>query len=121
MAEQSQPSERTARIVAFRPRVPEHTRTNLYSTSQGQRSPIASLRQYEGANESDDFRHRTIVNLLAFTVIVMLTAAGVWLADSLAALRKTQDCVLSGRRNCAMIDFERPPAPAARDQYVKAR
>jgi hypothetical protein len=60
-----------------------------------------------------------LVNVAAFAFICVLTAAGVWLADNLAALRKTQDCLLSGRRNCAMIDFNRPAAPAARDQYVR--
>jgi hypothetical protein len=124
MAEQSQPSEITARILAFRPRISGRARGNLYSSgskSREQHPPVASMTQYERANEGDDFRHRMTVNGLAFVLIVMLTAAGVWLADSLAALRKTQDCALAGRPNCAMIDFNRPPAPAARDQFVKAR
>jgi hypothetical protein len=60
-----------------------------------------------------------LVNVAAFAFICVLTAAGVWLVDSLAELRKTQDCLLSGRRNCAVIDFNRPATPAARDQYVR--
>jgi hypothetical protein len=108
------------RVVPFRPRG-ARGRGSLYSAgSKNSRPPVASLKRYERGNETDDFRHRMIVNVLAFAFIVMLTAAGVWLADSLAALRKTQDCLLSGRRNCAMIDFNRSPAPAARDQYVRA-
>ena len=120
MAEQLQPSERTARVLPFRPRLPSRARGNL-SFNTPKDPQLASLNEYEGDSANDDFRHRTIVNLLAFVVIVILTTAGVWLADSLAALRKTQDCVLSGRRNCATVDLERPRVPAARDQYVKAR
>ena len=32
-----------------------------------------------------------------------LTAVGIWLAMSIADMRKTQDCVLMGRRDCARI------------------
>jgi hypothetical protein len=39
---------------------------------------------------------------LAFTIVLAL--AGVWLAIQIADLRKNQDCVLSGRRDCAPID-----------------
>jgi hypothetical protein len=34
----------------------------------------------------------------------VLALAGVWLAIQIADLRKNQDCVLSGRRDCAPID-----------------
>jgi hypothetical protein len=44
-----------------------------------------------------------ITNAIAFIFIVMLTAAGVWLAETLSAIRKNQDCLLQGRRNCAPI------------------
>jgi len=36
--------------------------------------------------------------------VVVLAVVGVWLVIQLADLRKNQDCVLSGRRNCAPID-----------------
>ena len=48
-----------------------------------------------------------INNGLAFLVIVVLGGIGIWLASSIAEMRKTQDCVLSGRRNCAQVDV--PP------------
>jgi hypothetical protein len=48
-----------------------------------------------------------VLNALAATVLVVLVLTGVWLANSLAALRRDQDCVLSGRSNCAPI--ETPP------------
>ena len=52
----------------------------------------------------DDYRHRMITNAAAFGFVVLLMAAGLWLADTMASMRKSQDCVLSGRRNCAPIE-----------------
>jgi hypothetical protein len=40
---------------------------------------------------------------LLFTVA--LAAAGVWLAIQIAEMRRNQDCVLSGRRNCTPVDI----------------
>ena len=48
-----------------------------------------------------------IVNVLALVICVLLAGSGVWLANQIAEMRKTQDCVLSGRLNCAKIDV--PP------------
>ena len=53
--------------------------------------------------EPDDFRQRMLANIAAFAFTVALTAIGIWLAMSIADLRKTQDCVLMGRRDCAKI------------------
>ncbi|MEY2503397.1 MAG: hypothetical protein QOI07_3734 [Verrucomicrobiota bacterium] len=62
------------------------------------------LSRYERAREEpDDFRHRMLANIAAFAFTVALTAIGIWLAMSIADLRKTQDCVLMGRRDCARI------------------
>jgi hypothetical protein len=70
-------------------------------------SPVASLAKYEGGAEQDDnYRHRMMVNLAALVFTVALAVAGVWLAIQIADMRKNQDCVLSGRRNCAPIDVK---------------
>jgi hypothetical protein len=62
------------------------------------------LARYERAREEpDDFRHRMLANLAAFAFTVALTAIGIWLAMSIADMRRTQDCVLMGRRDCARI------------------
>ena len=53
--------------------------------------------------EVDDFRHRMLANIAAFAFTVALTAVGIWLAMSIADLRRTQDCVLMGRRDCVRI------------------
>jgi hypothetical protein len=69
--------------------------------------PVEGVEKY-AQSEPDDYRQRMINNGLAFAFIVLLAAAGVWLADSIADMRRNQDCVLSGRRNCAPV-----PAPPA--------
>ena len=62
------------------------------------------LSRYERSrDEPDDFRHRMLANVAALSFTVALTAIGIWLAISIADLRKTQDCVLMGRRDCARI------------------
>lgn len=89
------------RVVKFRPR----TSAQLPGRSQQEvRHQARDLSGYEGdTEEPDDFRHRMLANLAAFAFTVALTAIGIWLALSIAELRKTQDCVLMGRRDCAQI------------------
>ena len=48
-------------------------------------------------------RDRTVTNLIVLVVVVVLVAAGVWLANTMLDVRKIQDCFASGRRNCAPI------------------
>lgn len=45
-----------------------------------------------------------MVNAAAFLFVAALVFAGVWLADTITTLRKTQDCVLSGKRGCAPVE-----------------
>ena len=54
-------------------------------------------------DEPDDFRTRMIANAAALALTAILIGIGIWLAISIADLRKTQDCVLVGRRDCAPI------------------
>jgi hypothetical protein len=62
------------------------------------------LSRYERPrDEPDDFRHRMLANVAALAFTIALTAIGIWLAMSIADLRRTQDCVLMGRRDCARI------------------
>jgi hypothetical protein len=67
-------------------------------------SPVDDFRKYEGEEIEDNYRHRMLVNLAALLATIILALAGAWLAVQMADLRKKQDCVLSGRRNCAPID-----------------
>lgn len=65
--------------------------------------PLDLSRYEHPRQEPDDFRHRMLANIAAFAFTVALTAVGIWLAMSISDLRRTQDCVLSGGRDCARI------------------
>lgn len=67
-------------------------------------SPVEDLAKYERDGEADDYRHRMTVNLATFVFVLALIGAGLWLADTMARLRRNQDCVLAGHRNCAPIE-----------------
>jgi hypothetical protein len=66
--------------------------------------PVDDLSKYERGTGSDDYRHRMLVNLVAFAFVIALIGAGLWLADTMAQMRRNQDCVLSGRRGCTPIE-----------------
>jgi hypothetical protein len=83
------------RVLRFR-----HRRTDA-------RAPVDDLAKYARGGESDDYRHRMIVNAAAFLFVVALIGAGLWLADRMAELRRNQDCALSGRTNCMPIEVNR--------------
>ena len=99
-------------VLKFRPRTSDHPPARReesdprHQQQDAQKtSPAASdLSRYERPrDEGDDFRHRMLANVAALAFTVALTAIGIWLAMSIADLRKTQDCVLMGRRDCARI------------------
>lgn len=46
-----------------------------------------------------------MVNAGAFLFIVLLIGAALWLVDTMAEMRKNQDCVLAGHRGCTPIDL----------------
>jgi hypothetical protein len=66
-------------------------------------SPVEDLGKYERADEPDDFRHRMKMNGLALAATIVLILVGIWIADTMAQLRKNQDCILSGRHDCTRI------------------
>jgi hypothetical protein len=87
------------RIVSIRTRrryQPADT-TKMSASSDG-------LDHYARSGEPDDFRHRMTVNAIAFLFVAALVVAGLWLADTLATMRKNQDCVLSGKRGCTPVE-----------------
>ena len=77
---------------------------NASRVPQGE--PVEGVEKYAVA-EPDNYRQRMINNGLAFAFVLLLVAVGVWLADTIAEMRRNQDCVLSGRRNCAQVNV--PP------------
>jgi hypothetical protein len=69
--------------------------------------PLEDLAKYERSAEADDYRHRMIVNGAAFLFVVALIGAGLWLADTMASMRRNQDCVLAGHRNCTPVEVSK--------------
>ena len=70
--------------------------------------PVEDVGKYAVSEEPDSYRQKMISNVLAFAFCIVLVGIGVWLADKIAEMRRNQDCVLSGRRNCAQGNV--PPA-----------
>ena len=102
------------RVLQFRPRTlaTPGQRRNLSDPVEQhgieQHGAANDLSRYErDREEPDDFRHRMLANIAAFAFTVALLAIGIWLAMSIADLRRTQDCVLMGRRDCVRISV--PP------------
>ena len=71
-------------------------------------TPVEDVGKYARSDEPDNYRQRMINNGLALAFCLVLVAIGVWLATTIAEMRRNQDCVLSGRRNCAQLNV--PPA-----------
>jgi hypothetical protein len=94
----SSSSDDEPRVVSFR------------RNARGRRDPVIGpppedLTKFERKPELDDYRHRMIVNVVAFVFIMALIGAGYWLADTMAKMRTNQDCVLSGRRGCTPVEI----------------
>ncbi|TMJ02165.1 MAG: hypothetical protein E6G97_13410 [Alphaproteobacteria bacterium] len=66
-------------------------------------TPVEGVEKYGSAGEPDNYRQRMINNGMAFGACVVLVLIGVWIANTMADMRKKQECVLSGRRDCASI------------------
>lgn len=88
----------TGRVLRFRPR---HSKSPIGLPPA---SPVEDLGRYERVEEPDDFHHRMKMNGLALIAIIVLVLTGLWIADTMARMRKDQDCVLTGRRGCAPVD-----------------
>jgi hypothetical protein len=101
------------RVIQFRPRsalhapqlhVPLHVPPKKSEMQPEKLVEPLDLSRYEKPRPApDDFRQRMLANIAAFAFTVALTAVGIWLAMSIADLRRTQDCVLMGRRDCVRI------------------
>ena len=93
--------DETGRVVPLRPRL---LRRAVQRAGLASRPAVEDIGKYEGGGRDDDYRHRMLMNVLGFLTCAILVAAGVWIANSIAELRSHQDCVFSGRHDCAHID-----------------
>jgi hypothetical protein len=97
------PADNEHVVLKFRPRTSAQPPGRHEEPAHG-RPEANDLSRYERPrDEPDDFRHRMLANIAALAFTIALTAIGIWLAVSIAELRRTQDCVLMGRRDCARI------------------
>jgi hypothetical protein len=97
------------RVLQFRPRAssrpaarwPEPGKPAAQADNRPE--PYDLSRYEQERDEPDEFRHRMLANIAGFAFTVALMAIGIWLVVSIAQLRRTQDCVLMGRRDCVQI------------------
>jgi hypothetical protein len=106
--QEPQRNEERGRVVPFRPR--QGARRD--GRSRPLRPPWTDpgdddLSQYERDLEAEDHRRRMRANLLAFAVLCVIVAGGIWLAGIIAQMQAGLDCSLTGRTNCAPIPL--PP------------
>jgi hypothetical protein len=98
-ANEPRPDDEMGRILPFQRKA---------RAAKPREEPVEDLGQYAQGGEPDDYRQRMVNNGLALVAILILGTIGVWLAGSIAELRKNQDCVLSGRRDCAPMVVPQP-------------
>ncbi len=95
---------RTGQILQFRRRwrAPAR-RVTVKLPDAGAAGPVDDLAQYEVADRNVDYRGRLLMNVIAIVIVVMLMGVGVWIAATIGAMEKSQDCAMQGRQNCAPI------------------
>ena len=96
------PDEDTGRVVPLRPR--QRPKASHFRSPPLAGPAIEDIGKYEQDGREDDYRHRMLINVLGFLTCAILVVAGVWIANSIADLRNHQDCVFSGRHDCAHIE-----------------
>lgn len=111
----SQPTGQGGRVVTLRPREGRRGGARRLSVIDPQNDPAwlgeqrsdqaGGLEPEDDKQDDDDHRYRTLSNIIGVALIAVLIGTGVWLAHAIADMRKMQDCVLSGRRNCAPIEL----------------
>ncbi len=94
------PDDKKGRVVPFARRGKGRPRTTTNAPSGDE--AIEDVGKY-ARGQPDNYRQRMTNNVLAFGFCILLVAVGIWLANTIAEMRRNQDCVLSGRRNCANV------------------
>ncbi len=55
----------------------------------------------DGSGEPDDGRNDRTANIILLAMAALFIGAGYWLIDALLTARKADECMSSGRRDCA--------------------
>jgi hypothetical protein len=94
-------------VLRFPRRPKEPARLRVVPPQDGAAEQDGEFAQYE--EDRDDivinYRHRALMNLIALAIVTCLVGAGVWIADTIAAIQRDQDCVIQGRSNCAPVEL----------------
>jgi hypothetical protein len=99
-------SQEMGRILRFEPRHGARRPRPPFPPSLRGPSPVEGVDKYARTpDDTEEYRHRMRTNAAAIIVVGLLIWCGYWLFDTLAEMRKTQDCILSGRTNCAHIEL----------------
>src|SRR2546421_12869835 len=94
------PEDDRGRILPFRRR--DKPRASMPHGGQPD-TPVEGVERYASTGEPDNYRQRMINNGLGLVACIVLVVIGVWIASTMAEMRRKQDCVLSGRRDCAPV------------------
>ena len=101
--EQTTADKPEGRVLRFRPR------GSTFNRPLPNQSPVKDLAKFERDAEPDDYRHRMKMNAAGLAVAVILVAGGMWIANTMAQMRKNEDCVLTGRRGCTPVQVPIQP------------
>jgi hypothetical protein len=106
----SSESRASAQVLKFRLRSNgvQHARPPVPPPDDTTEEVIDDLARYEEEDAHIDYRHRTMMNVIAVVIVSLLVVLGVWIADTISTMEKAQDCVMQGRQNCAPIDVPEP-------------
>lgn len=70
-------------------------------TSNSKNGPENNSKSHPTQDNEPESRQGAIAGLV---IVIVLLAVGIWLARDLTAASKLQDCVMSGRTNCNVIE-----------------
>src|ERR1700742_290838 len=101
--EPTEPPE-MGRVLRFEPRRKTTRPNGRLPAPLIEPSPVEGLEKYSRPREdAEDYRYRMRANVAAIVLVGLLIWCGFWLFNTLAEMRKVQDCILMGRTNCAPI------------------
>jgi hypothetical protein len=60
--------------------------------------------QGQNSSPDPDEEDRRAANIFLLVAAVVLIGIGIWIADAMVKAKRADDCMSSGRRNCAPID-----------------